>query len=618
MASGTIVGTTANQFISSKIEWTATANKSANTSTVTAILYYRRTNSGYTTGGKGGTFSITINGQTTSVTKGLTIGTSWVSAVSAKATVSHKEDGTKTITISAQGSIPDTTLESTTCSDNVDLDPIDRGTSITSVPDAILGNNCSITWTPKSSEYYYKVKFSLKNWNYETEAFRPGVSTAYTYTGYVIPLKVAEQFPIQSSETMTVTLTTILSDAKTAIGSDSRTFKVSLPNITEIRPSVAMATYPMNESLDSKFSSVYIQGRSKLVTTLSGEGKYGSWISEYQYWVEQDGTQVFGSRGTIQTYSQTLFATGKLTIKGYTHDSRGYMSAASTQEIEVSPYRKPRLFPVSTEKSVICGRCLEDGTLDDSGTFLRVRAIRDYSKIVVDETQYNYCLVRYRFKAEGETAFSDWKQLVAKEATEDEIDEIVPNVVSSTALSYVVEIGVIDDIGEYSTLSYDIPTDKITLHLKEGGNGVAMGKYATKEDTFECDYEAEFNKGITLKGNALNNVVIEEGSSGIWTYRKWSNGTYECWGRNRSSVNISTAWNSIYYGEISAIEFPITFTEVPICLVSVWLGGASQPAWMTCAGNTSTTHAPTIWMCRPNTSESASFDANYYVKGKWK
>lgn len=30
-------------------------------------------------------------------------------------------------------------------------------------------------------------------------------------------------------------------------------------------------------------------------------------------------------------------------------------------------------------------------------------------------------------------------------------------------------------------------------------------------------------------------IIVETGTSGIWTYRKWSDGTSECWG-NKSSV----------------------------------------------------------------------------------
>ena len=108
MASGTIYGSTGNQYIDSKIEWTSTANNSANTSSVTAKLYYKRNNTGFTTSGTG-SFTLSIDGQTQTVSAYLSItGSAWVLAASASKTISHNGDGTKSITISATGLIPST------------------------------------------------------------------------------------------------------------------------------------------------------------------------------------------------------------------------------------------------------------------------------------------------------------------------------------------------------------------------------------------------------------------------------------------------------------------------------------------------------------------------------
>ena len=115
MAGATINGSTSNQYIDAKIVWSSTPNNTDNTSVVTAALYYKRNNTGYETYGTG-TFSITIDGTKTSATKNLTITNSdWVKAVEATKTVDHKTDGTKSITISATGSMSGTSLSSTSC-----------------------------------------------------------------------------------------------------------------------------------------------------------------------------------------------------------------------------------------------------------------------------------------------------------------------------------------------------------------------------------------------------------------------------------------------------------------------------------------------------------------------
>ena len=66
MAFGTILGTTNNQYIDSKIEWSGTPDNDANSSFVTASLYLRRNNKGYTTEGTG-SFTLNIGGRPTTV-----------------------------------------------------------------------------------------------------------------------------------------------------------------------------------------------------------------------------------------------------------------------------------------------------------------------------------------------------------------------------------------------------------------------------------------------------------------------------------------------------------------------------------------------------------------------
>ena len=150
MASGIINGTTSNQYIDSKIEWSSTPSTANNNSSVTASLYYRRNNSwsGTPTSGTG-TFGITIDGQSGSTTFSLTIpnGGAWVRAVTVTKTVSHNNDGKKSITISASGSIPVASLSSTTCSGTAVLDNIPRQATITSAPDFTDEGNPSFTFT---------------------------------------------------------------------------------------------------------------------------------------------------------------------------------------------------------------------------------------------------------------------------------------------------------------------------------------------------------------------------------------------------------------------------------------------------------------------------------------
>lgn len=145
--SGTIYGSTNNEWIDAKLEWSATQSIANNTSTITATLYYIRTNTGYTTHGnlRG---SISIDGKSFSSVKEIWITeTHWEEAAEVKYTVSHNSDGTKSTTISATGYINNTSLDSTSLSGVITLDTIHRKAAIVSAPNFNDEGNPTITYT---------------------------------------------------------------------------------------------------------------------------------------------------------------------------------------------------------------------------------------------------------------------------------------------------------------------------------------------------------------------------------------------------------------------------------------------------------------------------------------
>lgn len=497
MASGTIYGSTGNQYIDSKIVWSATANTSANTSSVTASLYYKRNNTGFTTQGTG-SFTITIDGQAATASKYMTITeNAWVLAVTATKTVNHNGDGTKAITISASGSIPDTTLSSTSCSGRVSLDTIARASTLTSASNKTLGSACSVKWTPLSKSFRYKLKFSLGSWSYTTAAIHPNTTSAYTYTGYTLPLTVANQLPSAKTGTMTVVLYTYSdSGASTQVGStSSKTFTVTVPDNSSTKPTVSMTLTPVS-SLGTTFSSLYIQGKSKVKAVISGSGKYGATISSYKMYAQ-------GKSYSSPYQSGYLSTPGTVTVKGIAYDSRDYYDEIET-DITVLPYSKPALLPASGESSIICARSDVNGNLSESGTYLKIKARRSYSKVTSDGTQKNFCIIRYRVREETTNTFSSWVTILAKTATSDVIDVTLSNVVSSAETAYFVQIGVVDDIGESAAVQFSIPSDFVTIDVpeKHKGKRVGVGRYAEDSD------EPGIDVGMPIHGGSVDNLTL--------------------------------------------------------------------------------------------------------------
>lgn len=58
-------------------------------------------------------------------------------------------------------------------------------------------------------------------------------------------------------------------------------------------------------------------------------------------------------------------------------------------------------------------------------------------------------------------------------------------------------------------------------------------------------------------GGSGADYVTEQGTSDIWTYRKWNSGIVECWGVTATaSYACTTAYGSLYYAPLSSFNFP--------------------------------------------------------------
>lgn len=142
---GEFTASTANQNISAMVGWSATQNINENYSTITATLYYVRTNESYTASGNW-SGSISINGTTIGESKKVNITSNgYVPIMRATVKVPHNIDGTKSCVISAGGYISGISFQHT-MSKTVELDAIPRQATITTAPDFNDEENPTITY----------------------------------------------------------------------------------------------------------------------------------------------------------------------------------------------------------------------------------------------------------------------------------------------------------------------------------------------------------------------------------------------------------------------------------------------------------------------------------------
>lgn len=72
----------------------------------------------------------------------------------------------------------------------------------------------------------------------------------------------------------------------------------------------------------------------------------------------------------------------------------------------------------------------------------------------------------------------------------------------------------------------------------------------------------------TSQGANLADYIVEEGTSGIWTYRKWASGIAECWGKFSQNVS-AYAQGAFVVGDTSVSAYPFNFVSAPFLTVMV-------------------------------------------------
>lgn len=401
-------------------------------------------------------------------------------------TFSHNAEGKRSFQAYAEAGIYVWAVNCTG-SGTFDIDTIPRASDISSVSNTNLGSNCYVAWYPKATSFRYKLKFTLGNWSHTTDAIAPNTTSAYTYTGYTIPLDVAAQFPTRQSGAMTVTLYSYSDTGATnQIGTDSTTFIVTLPDNSTTQPAVTMVLSPVG-TIPSKFSGLYIQGKSKVKAALTANGKYGATI-------QSDEMSVSGSNyGPGSEYtSEYLTQYGSTKVIGRALDSRG-LTGIAEETIEVIPYVKPRLLDVE------CNRCDASGNLTDEGTYLKIKAVRSYSPVTVEDVQKNFCKIQYRYKAESAQAYSSWVTILASNSLgSDEVNTAALIGTLSATTTYNVQIQAIDDIGDYAETTITVSTSEIYTHEHGAIGSLGFGMYVSDPNMIDI---AE-KKTVRIRGKA--------------------------------------------------------------------------------------------------------------------
>ena len=217
-------------------------------------------------------------------------------------------------------------------------------------------------------------------------------------------------------------------------------------------------------------------------------------------------------------------------------------------------------------------------------------------------TTNNELRVYYRYK-ENSGTFTAWQPMgVTINGNSYEAQETFIDLNYDS--TYVFECRATDKAMEVS--SADLPAQ-------------ALPVFHWSKDDFVHETPVDFRAGIRSNG-VDSDLIVEQGVTGIWTWRKWQSGFAECWGRIQKSITGSSwsAWGSLYQAEIvQGYDYPFEFTDTPkeqATLHSASGGMLNGGAWTLSASTTGD-----YYIIHPNSlSNSYSCLLDLYVVGRWK
>lgn len=109
--------------------------------------------------------------------------------------------------------------------------------------------------------------------------------------------------------------------------------------------------------------------------------------------------------------------------------------------------------------------------------------------------------------------------------------------------------------------------------------------------------------------------VIATGTENFWKWRKWADGTAECWGYTpAASIACTTAWGSAYYSALRRYSFP-TGLFIPYPTINATLYDAGGLGWVTIS--TWTKDNMDVYVSEP-TSTTRNMQLCFHVSGRWK
>lgn len=169
--------------------------------------------------------------------------------------------------------------------------------------------------------------------------------------------------------------------------------------------------------------------------------------------------------------------------------------------------------------------------------------------------------------------------------------------------AWTVEITLTDSLGATASYTAYISRGMPIIYFDRLKSSVGINCFPQNE------------KSLEINGEPLDDFIVDQGTSGIWTYQKYASGVCECHGQfqiNSSSVT----WNAylstgLNYGNFR-VSYPFNITDAIINATVNYCGG--NVGWVSTANAYDNTQTSITVVRNGN---SGTITVNIHVKGNW-
>lgn len=421
---------------------------------------------------------------------------------------------------------------------------VDPAASLIAAPGGVLGTESTLIITKYNSAFTHTITYVCGTAS-GTVCTKESAANVKWNTSNGNTVALAAQNTVGNS--VSVTFTIITYSGTTEVGRDTDSCVMTIPNT--VKPSVALTVADAAGLLATY--GAYVQGKSRLTITATPTLAYGSPIKTYE--ITADGK----TYATSPITTDVVQGTGTLKITAKVTDSRTSPSNVAETNITVLQYAPPAV-------TVTAYRCNSSGTADPEGAYMKFGFSAEISSL----NNKNSATYSVSYKA-GSGA--------ATKVTGSGLSYTSAVIACDVSQNWTVEVTVTDKLSS-TVKAAVIPIAFTLMDFYKTGRGVSFGKVGTR-DGFDCAMPAYFTGGVTVGGKTVDDFVVEHGTSGIWTYRKWASGIAECWGTSDIvTVTSWSQWGGMYTASnvIQSYYYPVQFSAPPMLQITyraVAMGG---------------------------------------------